>query len=492
MSIITKNKLATLALVGISAMTPGFASANMHVESTGGLDVYQFDDTDFWFKLGGRLHVQTAWFGGGGIERSKFPSGAQIRSARLTFKGGVGDHWIYKIDVDFNDTAATRPIFNGNLAPIQNFGGNSYATNYPGTIAIAGSSGQASFNEAFIGYNGCRNIWLAFGQISVPAGLEIWSSANNYTFMEASPATRAFDNPDLGIGLYGDWHNKYFTVAAAMYLPQAGSTQIGDTISTVPFGPAAPPVVPGQGAAGSDPGSDPLGFAGRITFSPKHDDFTVYHLGVHGKWQDLKNRANVQNWFATPDITARQTPIIFSNVPLNSINNYYTVGGEAAGRWGPFMISGEYLYTKADREEIFIIGDQRQPGGDVNFHGYYLMMSYVITKEAKEYDFVSGTFGRVRPRSKKGAWEVAVRHSYLNLDHHGQFVPGQASVINPVPITLPGGVDANTVVGSMHNTTFGLNWWVNSHVRFMVNYSRINFPNNIDINAWGFKGVANW
>lgn len=490
MSRITKNKLAILALAGIGAFTTGTAAATMTVDSNGGLEVFELDNTDFWFKIGGRLHFTSAFYNGGSDERSKFPDGSMIRSARVTFKGGVGDAWIYKLDLDFVDSALGRPV--GQNAATATHGGYTYAVNSPNTVNIFGDSGAVYFGEAFIGYNGCKNIWFAGGQISIPFGLESWASSNDGSFMEVSAPSQAFDNPALGLGLYGEWHNNYFTVATAMYAPRAGTTQYGDSISTAPYSLVPANVAPATGPLGSDAGSDPLGLGGRITFSPKHDDFTVYHLGFSAKYQNLHNRANIQNWGASPEIANKQSPILFTNVPLNSVNNFYTIGLEAAGRWGPFMISGEYMHTKADREEIFLIGDQRQPGGDLTYHGYYFMASYIITREARDYDFVSGTFGRVRPRSHKGAWEVAIRHSYLSLIDDGKFVPGSASLVNPVPRALPAGVGVNAIVGSMHNTTVGLNYWVNDHIRFLANYSRINMPNSIDVNAWGIKGVVNW
>ncbi len=42
---------------------------------------------------------------------------------------------------------------------------------------------------------------------------ESWASSNDGTFMEVSAPSQAFDNPSLGLGLYGEWHNNFFTVA---------------------------------------------------------------------------------------------------------------------------------------------------------------------------------------------------------------------------------------------------------------------------------------
>ena len=47
---------------------------------------------------------------------------------------------------------------------------------------------------------------------------------------------------------------------------------------------------------------------------------------------------------------------------------------------------------------------------------------------------------------KLGAWEVLVRYSTLNLD------------------------DADVAGGKENDITLGLNWYLNQHVKFLVNY----------------------
>lgn len=478
MSKLTKSKLATLALAGLGAFASGSVLAGMTVDSNGGLEVFELDDTDYWFKIGGRLHLTQAFLEGGEHDRSRFPSGSMIRSARLTFKGGVGNSWVYKMDLDFADRALRRPVGTGNGA----------VGNPPGTLSVFGDTGDVSFGEAFIGYNGCKNFWIALGQVSIPFGLEAWASFNDATFMENSMPSQAFDTPGYGIGAYVEWHSDMVTVAGAIYQPEAGTTQFGDVLTTQPT------VLPGNGPLGSDPGSDPLGYGARITFSPVHDDFTVYHLGLSGKYQNLHDHANVFNYRSGIEIRSRQTPILFTNIPLNSANDFTTWGLEAAGRFGPLMFSGEYMFSEVDRDgNIPVGGDVRLPGGDLKFKGYYVMASYVITGEAKDYDFASGTFGRVRPSSHKGAWEIAIRHSYLDLVDNFALVPGSVPAPGMLaPATLVGGVDPNAIVGSSHATTIGLNWWVNDNVRFAANYSRMNFPDTVDINGFGLKAIVNW
>lgn len=78
--------------------------------------------------------------------------------------------------------------------------------------------------------------------------------------------------------------------------------------------------------------------------------------------------------------------------------------------------------------------------------GGYIQASYILTGESREYDFKSGTFGRIRPDTKIGAWDIAFRYSYLNLESANR--RGAVEWSNP----------------------FALGWTINNHVRIFGNY----------------------
>lgn len=497
MSNVRKLSLASLALAGLSAVASGPALAGgMTVDSNGGFEIFELDNTDYWFKIGGRLHLDHVWYEGGEYDRSKFPSGSHIRRARVTLKGGVGNDWVYKLDLDYADRWRTRLVSTAN--PELTFVGTSFYQVDGHVIPLQDRTEQADvyFGEAFVAYNGCKNFWIALGQVSIPFGFEAWSSSNDIPFMELSMPSQAF-TPTYGLGAYVEWHSKYFTFAGAVYNPPAGTTQTGDQLSAF-INPATGFINPPNGPIGSDPGSDPLGFAARLTFSPVHDDYAVYHVGASARYQNLHDHANVFNFFAGMEAKSRQAPVMFTNIPRNSAHDYVVYGFELAGRWGPFSAQAEYMMAEVDREgNLPLVGnvtglalpapflDPRSPGGDLKYHGYYAALSYVITGEAKEYDFVSGTFGRVRPKSSKGAWEILARHSYVDL------IDNTLLDQRTYP-PIGSGIQANDTVGSAHATTLGITWWVNDNVRFLGNYVRTNLPNTVDINAIGLSAQVKW
>jgi len=87
--------------------------------------------------------------------------------------------------------------------------------------------------------------------------------------------------------------------------------------------------------------------------------------------------------------------------------------------------------------------------------GAYVMASYFLTGESRPYDTASGVFKRVKPNENFlggdgcGAWEAAVRYSYLDLDMAGDLA------------------SSNT---ALHDVTAGVNWYWNPVFRVMFNY----------------------
>lgn len=143
------------------------------------------------------------------------------------------------------------------------------------------------------------------------------------------------------------------------------------------------------------------GFAGRVAYAPIKSDRGTVHLG-----------------FSVKD-TQEQDGF----------------GLEAAAVSGPFHVQGEYF----DADEF---------DGDIEtgIDGYYVQAGYVITGETRPYK--NGTFKKIKPAKKSGAWEVVARYE----DGDGGF--GDIEL---------GDTDAKSYA-------LGLNYYVNDYVRVNASY----------------------
>lgn len=143
------------------------------------------------------------------------------------------------------------------------------------------------------------------------------------------------------------------------------------------------------------------GFAGRIAYAPIKSDYNTVHLGF--SYKDTEE----QDAF----------------------------GIEAAAVSGPFHIQAEYF----DAEEF-------DDGLETDIDGFYVQAGYVITGEVRPYK--NGTFKKIKPANKSGAWEVVARYE----DGDGGF--GDIEL---------GDTDAKSYA-------FGVNYYYNDHIRINASY----------------------
>ena len=134
---------------------------------------------------------------------------------------------------------------------------------------------------------------------------------------------------------------------------------------------------------------------------------------------------------------------------IDGADNYQLLGLENVWNFGPLQLCGEYLNMWLDRNG----------NTDLHFDGGYVYVAYFLTGEHVPWVRKSGTLGRVKPfekfflvdtccdgvRGGWGAWQVAYRWSYANLNDQDIF----------------GGR------GTSH--TFGLNWHWNDYARLQFN-----------------------
>jgi len=98
------------------------------------------------------------------------------------------------------------------------------------------------------------------------------------------------------------------------------------------------------------------------------------------------------------------------------------------------------------QSESFGIQVQRIAEPMLEFSGWYGQISWFVTGESRNYNRDRGSFGRTKPKKSFGAWEIAVRHSELDLN------------------------DGEVFGGEEFNTTIGLNWYASKNIRLSLNY----------------------
>jgi len=142
------------------------------------------------------------------------------------------------------------------------------------------------------------------------------------------------------------------------------------------------------------------GVAGRAYFNPTRSRFSVFHVGV--SWLS-ENMSRKTRFFAHPESRVTRVRLVDTGL-FENVNQQQIAGLELAGTRGSFMFRSEFFRARWNRSI----------GNVPVFKGYYGQASWVLTGETFKY--TQGKFLRIRPQNPRGAWEVAVRFSQVDLN----------------------------------------------------------------------------
>jgi len=295
-------------------------------------------------------------------------------------------------------------------------------------------------------------------------GLEgdMTASSRCMTFMERSSYSEAIEQNEnfvTGIFAINDFFDQRMTVSGAAFRPDINS------VTGLFFGD-------GQ-----------WGIQGRLTGLPLYEDEGrhLLHLGVSGGWRSGQNFKDTVELRARPEMrdddpSGGTTGVTGGDVPgadnnrlidtgLLTSNSQFLTGLESLYILGPFSAQAEYGWIWVDNVVL--------PTGARNnyvFNGGYVQLAYTLTGENRAYDRRMGTlareyFGKRGPFynafivrdadgnicSSWGAWEVAMRYSYVDLND---------------------GVGAERIQGGeMQGLTLALNWYLNTNLNVMIDWA---------------------
>jgi len=319
----------------------------------------------------------------------------KLRRMRFAVKARVGDNWYGEIDFDFD----------GNIVDIKD-----------------------AYLRRFFGEPG--NPWgqLRIGQFRMPQGMQQTTTSRYLKLMERASLYKFNPNRKLGIG-WAQWSKKY---SFGIGLHTEGIRNEHDEL---------------EGKAnyfkGEMQGATPmLGVSTRaayyffnepgklLSLSAGYSTRTVglykYDKGGRVKY-DAKDETKVSEMeFTVAKVDGAE---MATNINVDFATSYKSL-----------RMTGEYHYNTVTRKD---------GASAVHFSGFYVQAAYILTGEFHPWNHREGEFTQVRAKSKKGAWEVAARYSYINLNDF----------------------DAAFKGGEKGQYTVGLNYYASRNVKFMLNYS---------------------
>lgn len=365
-------------------------SANLSIE-----DDYNDDDYDDGYSEDdeSNLAIKTE----GGLEVSTFDGQYSFElSGRILY-----DYTLFSEDKNvLGNDSSLRKAYLGVEGKID------YDWGYELTIDFAG--GEADIKDAYISYLGQTGWLWKFGHVKEPFSLSELTSSKYSTFLERPMLTEF--SPGRSLGVNTITYGSHWTLAASL---------TSETWDNDP----------------DDEGSEGWGSTIRSTYAPWHTDTQALHFGVALSYRETDDEQKVK--FDTRPET-KNTGIKFLNTgKIKQVDNITRMGLETAWVEGPFSAQAEYVFAELER----------QIEENLSFSGWYVTASWMVTGESRDYKFKKGSFGRMKPYSPFGAWEVALRYSALDLN------------------------DKDITGGSGNISTIGINWYVNERIRTMLNYA---------------------
>ncbi len=276
---------------------------------------------------------------------------------------------------------------------------------------------RADFTDVILNYKGFSPVELTVGQFKEPFSLDRLTSDRFVTFLEGASVMALV--PERHLGAQAKTGSKNWTLAGGVF---------GDNIND----------------GGDD--TEQYSMTARFTMAPIAEAGKVLHFGAAGSYRHPNNHMDNVRYRSRFETRLADTQAVDTGA-VNDVDNIILSGLEFAGVWNQWSVQAEYIRSDVERFNA---------AEDLDFDGYYVMGSYFLTGESRNYNTGSATFDRVKPLTPFsindktwGAWEVVARYSEFDANDHD--VKG----------------------GELRNMTAGLNWYPLENLRFMADYTKV-------------------
>ena len=388
-------------------------------ESREGFIVFESDDKNYKLWLDNRVYLDGAhyfdnWDADKTLEENQAEGRIDVpgqllklRRMRFAIKANVGDNWYGEIDFDFD----------GNMVDIKDV-----------------------YLRRYFGEPGAYWGNLKIGQFRMPQGMQRTTTSRYLKLIERASVAEFVPNRRIGIG-WSSWSKKYMFAAGVHTEETRNQHDQLEGDANYFKGSFDEPLPSNEGLM---QGAEPMkGFSTRLAY---------YVFNKPGRLLSLSGGYSIYTpgLYKHPDKRIKYDPkdetyvseMEFTVVKVGGVKTASNYNLDLAVSYGPWRMSGEYHYN------TLAMANGTDP---INFSGFYIQSAYLLTGEHHAWNHREAEFTQVRGNRKSGAWEIAARYSYINLNDVDRFVTG----------------------GQKGQFTVGLTYYTSRNVKFMLNYSYI-------------------
>lgn len=288
---------------------------------------------------------------------------------------------------------------------------------------LAGS--QLELKDAYIKYtNDTGDLNLKAGHFREGFSMETTTTSRYVTFIERSLPSKFSPSRHLGFQL-NYMKEKYLFTGGVHF------NTIGD-----------PEETEFAQAANKDNSTDEgYSLTGRFVFRPIYDNEKILHIGTAGSYRTPKTHLEVPNSyrFSTRSISNINRKKYLDTDDISNVDNNTLFNVELAGAYKNVFFQSEYFNNDIKRTNGL---------SGINLNGLYAQVGILLGDGKYQYNKNEGEF--TQPGlGKEGELEAAFRFDYIDLNDEVASIYG----------------------GSANGYTFGLNYYANTNIKLMLDYS---------------------
>ncbi len=338
---------------------------------------------------------------------------------RVYFDGGI-----------FFDNDTYNPIGNGVTIRRARFAVKARLhKNWYGEIDLDFAGAVTELKDLYIKYtNNAGDFNIKGGQFKEGFSMETTTTSRYITFVERSLASKF--SPSRHLGFQANYMKEKYLLIGGVHFNTQGEYE------EVEFSQDA------NKKEGMDEG---ISLTGRAVYRPIIDDEKFVHLGVGASYRTPKTDLEVPNSyrFSTRSISSINRKKYLDTDDILNVESNLLWNIELAGAYKNMMFQSEYINNDVTRTEGL---------SAVNLNGFYAQVGYLLKGGKYNYNKNEGEFTQISPASDKGQLELAFRYDYIDLNDDVAGIYG----------------------GSADGYTFGINYYFNTNVKFMMDYSYLN------------------
>jgi len=274
---------------------------------------------------------------------------------------------------------------------------------------------------------------LKAGNFKEGFSMETTTTSRYVSFIERSLMSKMSPSRHLGVA-YTQWGKKWLFIGGLSFAKTGEAEDVSFTQDK-------------NKKVGIDEG---YALTGRLVFTPIHDEEKVLHIGGAYSYRTPVTSAEVYKGirYSTRTLSSinRKKYLDTDDITNVDITKLYNL--ELAGAYKNFVFQSEYTGSTLSGTNL---------GGEdgiekAKFEGAYAQVGWLIFGGKYNYNMKEGEFTQVSRGKDWGDLELLFRFDYLNWND----------------------TDAKIYGGAANTYTLGLNYHVNSNVKFMLNYSYAN------------------